>query len=812
MSRITDVEVSFHRSITLCVCLASMILAYTEGTWFPAGVTPVVACFAYFAADRRWLTLPVAGANVLGAIATIVVALEFYHGTVYEKLLSGAHMLIYLTWIVLLMRKGYRQYWWLCALSVLQLAVTSVMTQRPEFGASLIGMLFVLIWTLSLFTLHRSQRYHSASSGSLKDSLSIDDSDPIGNPLIRVQHGVQSDVDERWTGWGFRFIVVWTSFGSLIVAVVAFTVFPRYFVEGMSLAPFDEDSSGIRTRSGFNENIQLGQTGTVEPSEDRVFQFNIRELSTDQTVSAEEFETRLKLDEIRFRGTALAMYSGGEWERSPTSRRERWENISRQLDSQAGQSADYVIRITQDPPVGSYAFAVKPMLNAVTREGAGNIRVSSYTGALVFERRRNTPTKTDPVVYDIYCTATPAEVNASSHWWLPDLGHILEDLPANLAWLRTQEELVRQRALTPDIPDQLPRLAELASRLRLDEKGIPLPPDECIQKFESFLSAGGGYKYSLDQQVTDRSIDPVEDFLFNHKTGHCEYFASACVLMLQAEEIPARIVNGYKGYETNSLTGDYEVRQKHAHAWVEAWNGQKWVTVDPTPAAAREETVASAGSFGLFVDLKVAFNDGWLRFVQKMNLDRQKDLVQPILEAFQQFADTMNEQGVWAALKMFFREYILSPQKWFSWQGGVVTFIILWTTVLVVRRAPWLIVVAWIRRFRERFDSHQRAARNVIRFYESFISVCERHGLRFSENQTARENAFEAARHFAPYLASPDLQRIPMRIAIAFNQVRFGSVPLESQQADAIRDDLHQFLNQINKANHKGRVPSKVAG
>ena len=74
--------------------------------------------------------------------------------------------------------------------------------------------------------------------------------------------------------------------------------------------------------------------------------------------------------------------------------------------------------------------------------------------------------------------------------------------------------------------------------------------------------------------VVDPQLDPIEDFVFNRKEGHCEYFASALTMLLPAEGIPARMVNGFKGGDWNDLVRIMSVRQKHAHSWVEALVGR----------------------------------------------------------------------------------------------------------------------------------------------------------------------------------------------------------------------------------------------
>jgi transglutaminase-like putative cysteine protease len=83
-----------------------------------------------------------------------------------------------------------------------------------------------------------------------------------------------------------------------------------------------------------------------------------------------------------------------------------------------------------------------------------------------------------------------------------------------------------------------------------------------------------------------RSADPVGEFVFDKRRGYCEYFASAAVLLLRLQEVPARYVVGYSVRPSN-LEGDhYVVRAADAHAWVEAFLPDRgWVEVDPTPAA-----------------------------------------------------------------------------------------------------------------------------------------------------------------------------------------------------------------------------------
>lgn len=120
------------------------------------------------------------------------------------------------------------------------------------------------------------------------------------------------------------------------------------------------------------------------------------------------------------------------------------------------------------------------------------------------------------------------------------------------------------------VSDRLTRHAgtDVARQLRAIERGLQTE-----------------YGYSLTFERSGEH-DPVVGFLLHDRTGHCEYFASAMVLISRARGIPARLVGGYRVAEFNELGGYYIVRQRNAHTWVEAWvPGEGWRTYDPTPAA-----------------------------------------------------------------------------------------------------------------------------------------------------------------------------------------------------------------------------------
>ena len=104
MTTAQRIESAFHRSMTLTVCLSSTTLALAEGSFFPVGLTPFIACAAFWFNDRtRKLMLSTLIANVLGILAMLAAVVELLIGGQESRVLALVHLVVYITWIVLFM-------------------------------------------------------------------------------------------------------------------------------------------------------------------------------------------------------------------------------------------------------------------------------------------------------------------------------------------------------------------------------------------------------------------------------------------------------------------------------------------------------------------------------------------------------------------------------------------------------------------------------------------------------------------------------------------------------------------------------------
>jgi transglutaminase-like putative cysteine protease len=170
--------------------------------------------------------------------------------------------------------------------------------------------------------------------------------------------------------------------------------------------------------------------------------------------------------------------------------------------------------------------------------------------------------------------------------WVDDAGILVpaEGPPRLYATVNRRDRDVVQpdRPPTPDCLDTRRvvdrRLRDLAETLRAGAG-----PAERVRRTVDYLETNCTYSLNVG---AFRSTDPVAEFVFDKKRGYCEYFASACVLLLRLQEVPARYVVGYAVSPSNFEGGHYIVREADAHAWVEAYLPDRgWVEVDPTPAA-----------------------------------------------------------------------------------------------------------------------------------------------------------------------------------------------------------------------------------
>ena len=123
----------------------------------------------------------------------------------------------------------------------------------------------------------------------------------------------------------------------------------------------------------------------------------------------------------------------------------------------------------------------------------------------------------------------------------------------------------------------VPVISRIAMELNLASQ----PPQQVLQTLRKYFEEH--FRYSTVQPERRSVYAPLEDFLLRSRSGHCEYFATATVLLLRQAGIPARYATGYMVQEFSRLENRYIVREKHAHAWALAYIEGAWRSFDTTP-------------------------------------------------------------------------------------------------------------------------------------------------------------------------------------------------------------------------------------
>lgn len=170
------------------------------------------------------------------------------------------------------------------------------------------------------------------------------------------------------------------------------------------------------------------------------------------------------------------------------------------------------------------------------------------------------------------------------------------DSPPNEADLRIPE---KEKAV----------LEAIAQELELSAKPSPEKLNRIMGLFQN------RFTYSLDLKTPRTGATPLQDFLTRTRSGHCEYFASATVLLLRTAGLPARYAVGYLVKEYSKLEKQYVVRSRHAHAWALVWYDQAWHEFDTTPPAWVQNEEKSASLLQPLSDLwawgAFKFTKGW---------------------------------------------------------------------------------------------------------------------------------------------------------------------------------------------------------
>ena len=391
--------------------------------------------------------------------------------------------------------------------------------------------------------------------------------------------------------------------GVLGVSMVFFFLFPR-----LGMGFFMARTRGSQAVVGFSDEVQLGGFGKLKTSAQVVMRVTFPE-------NPERLERSLRVRGVSFDRYDTLTHS---WQRmdDPISvllnHGDRY-SVPRTPGPRAGHERTFSARFYMEP-----LSASNKVLFAPPRPLWVEFVDSQYDG-LRGRRKRVAQTLGGDLSYRAPPdTALVYRVSAVEPIGQAELGKLLITTSGRIPrWIRD-----RWTALPADLD---PRIGKLADELIGPEKGLY----RAATKVESALQRR--WTYSLDGGHDPKA--PLADFLFGIKKGHCEYFATAMVLLLRSRGHAARLVNGFVGGEYNAFGNYRMIRQGDAHSWVEVYfPGLGWHTFDPTPPAGQ----LAPPSDGALAGIRRMIDGAsmlWYTWVVEYDLERQVSVFRKVGQA-----------------------------------------------------------------------------------------------------------------------------------------------------------------------------------
>jgi transglutaminase-like putative cysteine protease len=514
-----------------------------------------------------------------------------------------------------------------------------------------------------------------------------------------------------------------------------FFVLPR--ISSRYLSAF-ATSNDLQT--GFSDRVQLGSIGQIQQSSAVVMRIRV------------DGDTRGSYD-LKWRGIGLSLFDGRTWSnpfeqtvalKTPTGR----FVLGRTWPVGESQALARIIhyRVMMEP-IGTNIFFVAPRV--VNLEG-GYRMIAMDAGGAIFNLDVDHPVTAYEAESNI---AVPA---ASALRQLP------AEVPSNLAMAYLQ------------LPALDIRISKLAEQITAKE---PTPYDKAAA-LERYLQTSFGYTLQLPRTVPR---DPLSDFLFERKQGHCEYFASAMAVMLRTINIPSRVVNGFRTSEFNDLTGNYLVRASGAHSWVEAYfAGQGWVSFDPTPAAAKWENT-TWNRFLLYVDAASSF---WREWVVNYDATHQRALGHDATRSGRAIFDNAQEWAsrhyarLLASARRTRNRISHSPAPWVL--GGLLASAIL--LILARGRRVWDILTArGLRKHPSRAPKEAAAL-----WYQHMTRLMARRGW--------KKSPFDTPGMFVQTIADRDVRDKVEVFTRAYEYARFGASAEDAGSLPKLFEQLEDVL------------------
>ena len=585
------IDYYFEIALYLLVLTGFGTLATTRGLDLASIVlvTTALAVRGYLLAKRQSFVISERWTTPLSLVYFVFFAIDYFFVS-RSFLPATIHLALFGVVVRMFSLRRERDHITLAILAFLMVLASAVLTVDSTFLFCFGTFILVAVATFVLMEMRRS--------GLAANIQARHSSDP-------QEHRHLAFALVRFTPALMLLILAW--------AAALFFVMPR-----MSAGYLGGYSYGTDFSSGFSNRVQLGRIGQIQQSNSVVMHIQID-------------GDKAGLYDLHWRGVSLADFDGQTWSNHndalPLLRRPDtsfalpiYDRAPRSYATASLQREKLIHYKVLMEPIGTNVFFLAPSAFSLFGEYS---QVDGDSGGAIYDYDFKRPITRYEATSDI-AAPSATELRAAGHNYPPRIAHIYLHLP--------------ETGIDPRIPQLVSQITGSA-KTDYDKATV----------IENYLQSHFGYTLQLPQTEVK---DPIGNFLFERKQGHCEYFASSMAVMLRSLGIPSRVVNGFRSDEFNDITGSYVVRAKDAHSWVEAYfPGYGWQTFDPTPASS-VATPHGWGRFALYLDAASSF---WRDWVVSYDSSNQSILTRGAITT---------SLGMWEGTRMSARAHYASMLKW----------------------------------------------------------------------------------------------------------------------------------------------------
>ncbi|HUT53250.1 MAG TPA: DUF3488 and transglutaminase-like domain-containing protein [bacterium] len=671
-ARSLAVETAFGLSLLLTIAAAHLCLLLTREI-HPLHALAMAASLFLAVFVKRLRRIPPWTWNALIIILLVLCAASaLTPPRSFESYFRAiSYFLIYTLIIRYLTRATPRDELVVLLLCLLEVSAASIMTISMTFFASLAFFTVCATSALLLFSLKQQSRAVSIQ----RERIQAIERAALGLKTPAAPRPAPVPVPGRFFGFSAAFALA-----VFIVGFVFFFTIPRV---GRGLFSW---KTGIHSRvSGFSDTVEFGSLGKIKLSNALVMRVQM-----DDAAGAGLYY---------FRGNALEFFDGRAWSDNlglkAMHRFSYQETVT--LDKISSLANSVKQEIILEPIETGILFGI-PSINSVAVPFQFRAVLEYHNGYISLPL--DTPVY-DRVAYTVWSTPLPEGARACEE--MRDRGAAGSGGAPEPAYL--------------SMPSGMERIADLARRVAGND------PSPCAraENIRQYLLMN--YAYDLDTP-SDAAPDPITDFLFNSRTGYCQHFATAMVLMLRGVGIPARIANGYlAGADWNPIDNYLSVRESDAHTWVEMLlPAGRWIMFDPTPAAAPPPRLPAWQQ--ALKDVFDAIKYRWDLYVVDLNLHNQYHMALTIRE--RGIMATRSIAGLPARTTFLIRSILRSYPLLLAIPAALAVYLL------------WARNTSWLGAGKQRPG---RPAVRAMREYERLLKALGKRGLRRRASETALELA-----------------------------------------------------------------------